>query len=554
MAVHATTPEHARAAAWPGTGGTVPGWVLTAVPWMAPATAGLVVAGVLVQDVAPLRLVLPAVVILLVMAVRPRPSTAIGLSLVAIVVGAMLRRLTGGPGAFVPDDPLAVLALVAVFPAFGAALVLGRRVTRTAGLNWYLAYVVWVLFTSGLGLAGAAFGSGGSLFARIIGLIIVIVPAGIGYLVAAGRIGGADRLVTRGLVVLPVLAAGYAIAQFFNPPSWDLAWLRSVGRNLTSVGVPEPQGFRVWGPMEAPLPLATLCGLGLLALLVIVVSRRGEPGWVARAVGCTAGALVLLVALLLTSVRSVLFLLPLLLTAMVLLDLIPGARRYGVVLLVVVVGGTAVGVGTLGLSPDSEDSDRYAVGNLSEDTSFQARAELLPNFLQAFANPIGGGAGSSGLAQRLEEGGAPVAVDNGYLTLALEGGLVQLVLFCGVVGIAIVRAARKARRDPRNPTALMTMLVILYFALLHTSADVVSGSLGVVFWIFVGAALYEPAATVDDVRVLPAPDAPPAAPRTTGADLLDAPTMALSVVRRQNHRPRVGRAARTATGRDTPLG
>ncbi len=483
--------QHHRSSAWPGYRRTAPGWLLTSLSWSAPPLAALFVVAVLVQDVAPLRLVLPAAVIMLVMAVRPRASTAIGIAMVAIVVGALLRRLTGGPGAFVPDDPLAVLALVAVFPAFAAALTFGRGGKRALGVNLFLAYLVWVLFTSFLGLGSVLFGTGGSLFSRITGLVIVAVPAGVGYLVAAGRVPGADRLVGQSLLVLPVLAAAYAVVQFFDPPSWDLAWLRSVGRNLTSVGVPEPQGFRVWGPMEAPLTLATYCGLGLLALLVVVVSRRGEPNWVTRIVSCTAGALILLVALLLTSVRSVLFLLPLLLTAMVLLDLIPGARRYGLVLLVVVVGGTALGVGTLGLSPDGAESDRYAVGDLSEDTSFQARADLLPSFIDAVANPIGGGAGTSGLAQRLEEGGAPSAVDNGYLTLAIEGGLVQLVLFCAVVGIAIVRAARRAREHPTDPTSLMGVLVIPYFALLHTSADVVSDSLGIVFWIFVGAALAE---------------------------------------------------------------
>lgn len=485
-------PRRARSSAWPGARRVRPGWLLTALPWTAPPLAVLFVTGILVQDVAPLRLVLPLAVILVVLAVRPKPSTALGLAMMAIAGGALLRRITGGPGAFVPDDPLAVLALVAVFPAFAAALTFGNSTKQTVGRSVFLAYIVWVLLTSFLGLGTALFGAGGSLFARITGLVIVAVPAGIGYLVAAGRMPGAERLVSRGLVVLPVLAAVYAVAQFFDPPEWDLAWLRSVGRNLTSVGVPEPQGFRVWGPMEAPLTLATFCGLGLLALLVVVVSRQGRPNWIVRIVGCSVGALVLLIALLLTSVRSVLFLLPLLLAAMVVLNLLPGARRYGVALLVVMVGGTAVGVGTLGLTPDGADSDRYAVDELSDDTSFQARADLLPNFLDAFTNPIGGGAGTSGLAQRLEQDGAPVAVDNGYLTLALEGGLVQLVLFLTVVGIAVVRAARRARQNPTDPSALMGVLVILYFVLLHTSADVVSDSLGIVFWVYVGAALATP--------------------------------------------------------------
>ncbi|WP_219414378.1 O-antigen ligase family protein [Pseudonocardia nigra] len=444
--------------------------------------AALLVTAVLMQDAMPLRLVLPVGAILLVLAIRPRSSTAVGIALIAIPMVGLLRRVTAGPEAFVPDDPLAVLPIVAAMPALAVAFTTGRTVRRTPGLNLFLAYVLWLLLTSLLSV-------GGSLTTQLTGLALAIVPAGVGYLVAAGRIPAVERLTTHTLIALPLLVGSYAVVQFFQPPAWDLAWLRSVGNNFISVGVPEPQGFRVWGTMESPLTAATYLGLGLLALLVVAVARRNAPGRVLRTIGCALGAVLLLAALLLTSVRTVLFALPLLLAVMVLLDLIPGARRYGVLFLVVVVGGTTVGVGTLGLGPEGSDPDRYAISSISEDTSFQERVDLLPAFLAAATNPIGTGAGSSGVAKRLTEDGAARGIDNGYLTLVVEGGLIRLVLFLGLIGIAIVRAARTARRNPRDPTALLGITALLYFGLLQTSADVISNSLSIVFWIFLGVAI-----------------------------------------------------------------
>lgn len=482
MDQRATRLTPARTTAWPSSDGHVPGWLLTAAAWTAPVPVALVVVLVLTQDVAPFRLVLPIVAVVVIMFMRPRASTAIALAAVAIPGTAILRRVTGGPHAFVPDDPLAVLVIITLLPALLVGFSTRRTSPRSTGLNLVLAYIVWVVFSSLLAVGGS-----GTAAARVTGLAITVVPVTVGYLVASGRIPRADRIVTKSLYILPLLTAGYAIAQFVQPPDWDMAWLRSVSRTLTSVGQPEAGAFRVWGTMEAPLPLAIYLGLGLLALLVLFVARRGEPGAVTRMTGGIAAAAVLLAALLLTSVRSVLFALPVLIALVVVLNLLPGARRYGALLLLLVVGGTVVGVGLFGFAPEGTDADRYAISGIGQDQSFQDRADLLPTFVLAAQEPFGTGAGTSGLAQRLTADGKPIGVDNGYLTLVLEGGIVRLLLFLALFGWAVVTSAATARRRPRDPQALLPVLVILYFGLLHVSADVVSGGLSTIFWIYLGA-------------------------------------------------------------------
>ncbi|NAZ87181.1 hypothetical protein, partial [Kineococcus indalonis] len=451
------------------------------VPLAAVAATVVVVAAL---AVGPWRLVLPLLVIALGVVLRPQPSTAVGLALVALPTTALLRRLTAGEDAYVPSDPLAVLVVLAALPAF--FLVRGRP-RPAPGSGWLAAYLGWLVVTAGVASAG-------SLATRVTGFLLVAVPCGIGYLTARGWAGHAAGAVVRSLVVLLLPVSAYGVLQFFLAPRWDMAWLDSVKETLNSVGQPEARAFRVWGTMESPLSFALYVGLGLMAVLCWLVARRGTGRSGLRASFAALVVAVGLTALVLTSVRSVLFALPLLLLGLAMLGLLPVGRVQAVFFAVVIAGGMYVGINVLGLAAEGSSTSRYQVSSLAQDQSVRDRLLLLPRFLAAAANPVGSGPGTAGVAGSLTEGGTSNGIDNGYLSLLQEGGVVRLVLFLVVLGTALAAAVRTARRSPRDPSALFTVMVLGYYLLLELSSDVSSGAGSLVLWICVGSALGRAAA------------------------------------------------------------
>jgi len=472
------------------------------VPLVAVAAVPVLVAGL---ALGPWRLLVPALVAGLVLLLRPRPTTAVALALVALPLTALLRRLTAGEDAYVPSDPLAVLAVAVALPAF----VLARGKGRDApGSGWLAAYLAWLVVTAGVSTAG-------SLATRVTGFLIVAVPAGIGYLVARGWAAGSERIALRSLVALALPLSAYAAAQFFVAPPWDMAWLTSVQETLNSVGSPVARGFRVWGTMESPLSLAMYLGQAVLALLCWMLARRREPGRWARSLFVTVTLVVVLVALVLTSVRSVLFALPVLLLAVALLGLLPVGRVQALLAAVGVTLAMVVGIGSLGLAATGTTASRYQLSSLGQDQSLLDRAQLLPQFIQAAANPVGTGPGSAGAAQSLTAGGKAVGIDNGYLSLLQEGGAIRLVLFVAVLLLALLAAVRNARRRPDDAGALFAVTVIVFYAILQASSDVVSGTGSFFFWICVGASFAREGAHRRSLRTATAPGAataPTAAP------------------------------------------
>ncbi|NIZ93275.1 hypothetical protein [Kineococcus rubinsiae] len=459
--------------------------------------AALAVVPVLVLGLAmgPWRLLVPVLVAGVVLVLRPKPTTAVALAVVALPLTALLRRLTAGEDAYLPSDPLAVLAVVVALPAF--VLVRGKG-REAPGSGWLAVYLAWLVVTAGLS-------SSGSIATRATGFLIVAVPAGVGYLVARGWAAGSEGIALRSLVVLALPLAAYATAQFFLAPTWDMAWLTSVQETLNSVGSPVARGFRVWGTMESPLSLAMYLGQAVLALLCWMLARRGAPGRGARSLFVTVTLVVVLLALVLTSVRSVLFALPVLLLGVALLGLLPVGRVQALLAAVGVTLAMVVGIGSLGLSATGTTASRYQLSSLGQDQSLLDRAQLLPQFLQAAANPVGTGPGSAGAAQSLTAGGKAIGIDNGYLSLLQEGGVLRLGLFVAVLLLALMAAVRNARRRPDDAGALFAVTVIVFYGILQASSDVVSGTGSFFFWICVGASFAREGAHRRALRTTPAP-------------------------------------------------
>ncbi len=428
--------------------------------------------------VGPWRLLLPVLVIILATVLRPRPSTAVLLALTALPTTALLRRVTAGESGYVPSDPLAMLVVLAALPAF---VLLRGRAQPAPGSGWLAGYLGWLFVTAGVA-------SSGSIATRITGLLLVAVPCGIGYVIARGWAGSADATALRSFLVLLLPVSAYGVAQFFLAPRWDMAWLDSVKETLNSVGQPEARAFRVWGTMEAPLSFALYLGLGLLAIMCWMVARRGSGHSALRTVFSTAVVALALTALILTSVRSVLFVLPVLLLLLAMLGLLPVGRVQAVLFAALIAAAMYAGVNVLGLAATGSTGSRYDISSLAQDQSVQDRLLLLPRFLEAASNPVGTGPGTAGVAASLTDGGTSNGIDNGYLSLLQEGGVIRLVLFCVVVGTAFIAAVRSARRRPRDPAALFTVMVLAYYIALEGSSDVSSGVGSLVLWICVGSA------------------------------------------------------------------
>jgi hypothetical protein len=450
---------------------------------LAVAAAALVVAVVLAQAVLPLRAVVVVTVASAVLVGTLARDTGVRLALLLVPLLGLVRRITAGPAAYVPADPLVLLPYLLVVPALLPLLAGGPRRERTPGALALGLLLVWALLCAAVGAARAP-------TLVLPGALFQLGPLALGCLVALGGHPRLPRAVLTSLAVLGPLAAAYALLQYLAPPRWDLAWLTTQQEELLSVGRPVPGEFRVWGPTEAPAALALYLGASLCVLLAgLVVAERARRRAVVVA-ALVAGA-ACAAALVLTSVRSVLFVLPLaVLVPALLLPAVPARRRLraagavaagGVLLLPVLVGGLQVSRSVLDPSA-REPADRLSLGALGDDRSLAERAALLGRFSDAVARPLGLGPGGS------FEGAQ--SVDNGYLAVALELGAVGLALFLLTLGLA-VRAAVARLRAPGGPARweLAAALVVLLGVGVQVGAPVLQGSFGILFWPLVGALL-----------------------------------------------------------------
>lgn len=442
------------------------------------------------------------------------------LALVLVPLVALIRRLTGGPDAYVENDPLVLLVPLLLVPALAALLqVKGDR--RLAGARW-----LW------LGLIGYWAGitlvvPSGSLVVRLFGIVSVLLPAALGYAVFEGLHDKLPRFALLSVLVLAPLAGAYGVLQYLVNPSWDLAWLADRQEDLISVGLPEPGAYRVFGSLEAPLPFALYLGLGLVALAAWGLWARPGPRALLTALPT---AVVVIAALVLTATRSVLFGLPLVAALAVLA--LPGRRRLAALALAGVVGVATLVVPAVAADQlyqgDERQADRLRVDQVGEDTSLLARLDLLDQFSDVVADPLGSGLGTSGQATRLEGDEDADNVDNGYLSIAQETGVVGAALFVALGLTAVVRGRRllQERMTPsRGFTVGGSYLVVVYFLVLLLTGAVLSSSSAVLFWVALGLVTRENAVRSAEARPTTAgPE--PRGRRATGAEIGPRPAAA----------------------------
>ena len=206
---------------------------------------------------------------------------------------------------------------------------------------------------------------------------------------------------------------------------------------------------------------------------------------------CLVVVAVLVAALVLTATRSVLFGLPFVTVAAVLL--VSGRRRGPALVVAGLVCAALIAVPALvadRLYDDDIRSDRLKVSQVGGDTSLSDRLDLLSHFELVLREPWGRGLGSSGQATRLGTNVPVPNVDNGYLALAQETGVVGLACFLLLLYHAVF-PARRALGSLRGAEGLAwggSVLGVLYFTVLMLTASVLSSSSALLFWIFLGFA------------------------------------------------------------------
>jgi len=458
----------------PGSGG---GQLSTGLPGTSDAaTAAAIAAVAVISGALAVRSMqaatsLALLVMLLAIHGQSRRAGLVGLWTIWLLAPGLRRVLAlaeGTPGA----DPLALLPFVAT----GVLAVIELRrstMTRSARITVQVA-AAGFLIGAPMGLFGDPQAFGFAMVAYLAGLSAFVLGWG------DGREGGLT-LVRVLVVALPPLAV-YGILQYFFPlPAWDSSWLDTV--NLGSIGAPESDHIRVFSTLNSPGTFSLVLAIGILLGLG---ARRP-----ASAIVPTTAILVL--ALALTFVRSAWLALTLGLIVFVAASRGRTAGKVVGVIAVCLVALTVVGGSN---STTKAFTQRVtSLGELNEDVSAQDRLrssrELLPT---AIGQPVGAGVGKAGLAVRLgdsESNDFIETIDNGYLAILYQVGLVGFLLIVTAMGRSVFAATRALRtpgsRVPRGAiAAVLASLVALLVA--HAANDMLYGITGVIFWYLAGVA------------------------------------------------------------------
>jgi hypothetical protein len=219
---------------------------------------------------------------------------------------------------------------------------------------------------------------------------------------------------TQTIMFWGVLVTGvYGVIQYFVMPPWDAAWM--MGAKMASIGQPVPMGVRVFSMLNAPGPFASVMMSGLI-LLFSVQSRF-------KIVAIGFGY----ISFMLSLVRSAWggWLLALIILAS------KASLRLKTNILMGLVLTALVSVPLVTMTPLAEPIlTRFeTLGNLEEDSSFQARSTFYQDFGSvAIANPMGIGLGATGLGTKLSDNKDLMA----YLNF--DSGVMNLIFVLGWAG------------------------------------------------------------------------------------------------------------------------
>jgi putative inorganic carbon (HCO3(-)) transporter len=457
------------------------------------ASAPLIVFAALLAGAAAVRspqLAVGWTLLLLLFAVRSESRTA-GLTLLWIfwLLTPLVRRVLDQLSSIQGADPLSLLPFVAT--ALVAIMELREnRLSRRARSVLLAATCAFVLGVP----VGLAIDPAATMFATVAytaGLSAFVI--GWGDQVRPGT----DSTLERALRLALVPLALYGIAQYFYPlTSWDHHWV-SVA-DIASVEAPQEGHIRAFSTLNSPFTYAITLSVGLMFALA---SRR-------RFLPTLLYVLPLVVALGLTFVRSAWLSLVIGLIVYAAAGKGRAAGKTVAIILVCLAGLMVVGSS----NPTTKAfTDRItSLGDPDSDRSAKERLETTNRLLpQSLSQPLGAGMGQAGLAAGLSESGEGkvVEVDNGYLALLYQSGPLAFMLLLLAIGICVGAALRMVKRasPEERPYRAVVLGILVMLLVAESSADVLFGLPGVIFWylggqslagVSVGGAAAEPRAAV----------------------------------------------------------
>lgn len=275
------------------------------------------------------------------------------------------------------------------------------------------------------------------------------------------------------IVLIPIIAA-YGIYQYITKqlPPWDALWLKTDAP--ISTGSKETGDFRAFSVLNSPGSLA-----GVLALfgLMLLVAPRITP-WKVVAGALTMGALAF------TQVRSAWLAMGVAMVALI--PLSRGGILIRVFALALVLGAMYAVVG--GSTAGQAVVDRAtSVKKGEDDGSVKSRIDAITEFgPKAIVAPLGNGLGSVGQAARVSTKGDPPFVDNGYLTILWQGGLLGFTLMMGSLVYGTIYGLRNLNHYKRRER-FPFLAVIVVSAVMHLSGDTLFGLPAVILWYSLGA-------------------------------------------------------------------
>lgn len=366
-----------------------------------------------------------------------RPSFGVVTVVATFVFSALLRRLL--PAA----EPSVDLAAIVPFLVAVPLALHGLRQQKPVRLSLLLA---WITLAAVLSFRTPLVGLGGWLN--------LAVPLLVAF--AITRISGGLKTFARATVGCGTVAATYGIAQYFLPFSWDLAWLENTG--FETAGRFGEASFRPFATLPAPLTAAMLCGV--VILLVVFRQDLLRPSRLFHGYALATSTILLL----LTQVRSVWVAVAAAFLVALLVNKGRTARRLAAPAVIVVL--------VLMLSPQGQVISERAqtLTDLESDVSYRARFGLLRQ-AGSLLSPVGGGLGSFSAGSRIRDDNS---IDNGYLVLLGEVGIVGTALFLW----ALSSMVRNAQRED------LPFIVVLVLA--NASALIVGNLPGLLLWPLVG--------------------------------------------------------------------
>lgn len=430
---------------------------------------------------------------------RRSPAHYLGFVCWLFFLSPEVRRLADfANGSFNQQSPVMIAPLLAVslsgFTLIRNFRILGER--RAAPL----VMIMLALFYSFV-IGMAAVGPAAALYTLINWMFPVLVAF---HLVATWR----DYPVYHRVLLKTFVYAGfvmglYGVIEFISPPPWDAFWLLS--SQMTSEGEAVPFGMRIGSTMNSSGPFA----MTIMSIMLLALGARGKMRIAMGIVGVPA--------LMFTAVRGAWGGLMIgLIYPLVMLD---GKGRLR--LIAGLLGLAMLGAPVLMIDEVSEPlMKRFdTIQNISEDNSYQVRAEFYKQFFMVALSDIAGqGLGTTGLGTKLSADDTQqlgVVFDSGVMEVPYVMGWPGTLLYVGGVVLLMWRAFLASRLRSKDRLAISGVGVSLAIFAMMVFVNTLTGLPGMFF--FIGVIM--PVISLRHARHLhgPASAAPTPAPQPRGS-------------------------------------